>query len=182
MNDTSNHIGGTVFAPSNFAFQKLGPRINAFLFSKYGQKYLKALLQYHVVANQTLYSDAFYKADDVEKRNGVPKGFFHVRRYAYSALRSANIDDQVDLPTLLEDKSLSIDIGRYGRLISIRINGFADVNIEDGIAADGVIQVISNVLIPPKSVGGVQQQWQGEELSEEDLKERLVPFVGQVEL
>lgn len=77
MNDTSNHIGGTVFAPSNFAFQKLGPRINGFLFSRYGQKYLKALLKYHIVANQTLYSDAYYKADDAEE-TGIPKGYFHV--------------------------------------------------------------------------------------------------------
>ena len=77
VNDTSNHIGGTVFAPSNFAFQKLGPRINAFLFSHYGQKYLKALLKYHIVANETLYSDAYYKADSVDEK-GIPKGFFHV--------------------------------------------------------------------------------------------------------
>lgn len=77
LNDTSNHIGGTVFAPSNFAFQKLGPRINGFLFSSYGQKYLKALLKYHVVANQTLYSDAYYKAEGVDD-TGIPKGYFHV--------------------------------------------------------------------------------------------------------
>ena len=119
---------------------------------------------YHVVANQTLYSDAFYRAEGVEQ-SGIPKGFFHV-----------------DLPTLLQDKSLSIDIARYGRLISIKINGFADVTIEDGIASDGVVQVVSSVLIPPKSVGGVMQQWQGEELSEQELKDRLEPFVGQDEL
>ena len=74
-------MGGTVFAPSNFAFQKLGPKINGFLFSKYGQKYLKALLEYHVVANQTLYSDAYYKAESVDndmENAGVPKGYFHV--------------------------------------------------------------------------------------------------------
>ena len=56
------------------------------------------------------------------------------------------------------------------------------MTIEDGIAADGVIQVVSSVLIPPKGINGVQQQWQGEELSEEELKERLEPFVGQDEL
>lgn len=77
LNDTSKHIGGTLFAPSNFAFQKLGPRINGFLFSSYGQKYLKALLEYHVVANQTLYSDAYYKAEGVDQA-GIPKGYFHV--------------------------------------------------------------------------------------------------------
>lgn len=83
--DTSNHIGGTIFAPSNFAFQKLGPKINGFLFSEYGQKYLKALLEYHVVANQTLYSDAYYKSESIDnvgenvvESAGIPKGYFHV--------------------------------------------------------------------------------------------------------
>ena len=56
------------------------------------------------------------------------------------------------------------------------------MTIEDGIAQDGVVQVVSSVLIPPKSVGGVMQQWQGEELSEQELKDRLEPFVGQDEL
>lgn len=77
LNDTSKHVGGTLFAPSNFAFQTLGPKINAFLFSSYGQKYLKALLKYHVVANQTLYSDAYYKSEEAGA-TGIPKGVFHV--------------------------------------------------------------------------------------------------------
>ncbi|CAF9911340.1 hypothetical protein IMSHALPRED_010000 [Imshaugia aleurites] len=162
--DTSNHIGGTVFAPTNFAFQKLGPRINGFLFSKYGQKYLKALLEYHVVANQTLYSDAYYKSESVDnviETDGIPKGLFHI-----------------DLKTLLHDKSLSVDVARYGRLINIKINGFSSVTIEDGIASDGVIQVVSNVLIPPKAVDRAVQHWEGEEMSVEELKERLDPLMG----
>ena len=69
--------GQTVFAPSNWAFKKLGSRINGFLFSPHGQKYLKALLKYHVVSNQTLYSDAFYNARDAQVEN-IPKGYFHV--------------------------------------------------------------------------------------------------------
>ena len=81
INDTETHTGGTLFAPSNFAFKKLGPRINGFLFSRYGQKYLKALLKYHVVANQTLYSDAFYNSEDTTMTE-VPKGFFHVSSVA----------------------------------------------------------------------------------------------------
>lgn len=170
--NSTHHAGGTFFAPSNFAFQKLGPRINAFLFSKYGQKYLKGLLEYHVVANQTLYSDAYYKPDtkDVDSedrgehgpRRGPPKGLFHV-----------------DLPTLLEDRSLSIDIARYGRLIEIKINGFARVSVSDGPAEDGVIHVVSDVLIPPKKLAsGQMEMWDNSmELTEEDLIERLEPFV-----
>ncbi len=142
------------------AFKKLGPKINAFLFSKYGEKYLKALLKYHVVANETLYSDAFYKAKDSQELfddisvEAIPKGRFHV-----------------DLPTLLDGKSLSIDIARFGGLITMKINGFGSVAVQDGLASDGVIHVVSNVLIPPKTPGGTASQ--DEELTVEDLKERL---------
>jgi len=163
------HEGGTFFAPSNWAFQKLGPKVNAFLFSKYGQKYLKALLQYHVVANQTLYSDAFYKAkssesvnlvDDIEQED-IPKGRFHV-----------------DLPTLLEDKSLSIDIARWGGWITIKINGFSGVSVQDGLAKDGVIHVLSSVLIPPKTPGGAQ--YMGEEMTVEEFKARFDDYVEEL--
>ena len=70
---------GTLFAPSNFAFKLLGPKINAFLFSSYGLKYLEALLKYHVVSDQTLYSDAYYKDGSTNVvEEGIPKGYFHV--------------------------------------------------------------------------------------------------------
>jgi uncharacterized surface protein with fasciclin (FAS1) repeats len=128
---------------------------------------LKALLKYHVVANQTLYSDAFYKAKDAESKvvddvdmEGIPKGHFHV-----------------DLPTLLDDKSLSIDIARWGGFITIKINGFSSVAVQDGIAKNGVIHVVSSVLIPPKTPGG--PAYMGEEMDVEDLKERLIPYVQQ---
>lgn len=179
LNDTSTHVGGTLFAPDNFAFLKLGPKINAFLFSSYGLKYLKALLEYHVVANQTLYSDAYYKAD-VEQTK-IPKGFFHVSNPP-SGYEAPSHEMQVDLPTLLKDKSLSIDVARYGRFIRIKINAFSTVVVEDGIVADGVIQVVSNVLIPPKAVGGVKTHWRGEELDLEDFKERLEPYAESYEL
>ncbi|KAE8441493.1 hypothetical protein EG329_004917 [Mollisiaceae sp. DMI_Dod_QoI] len=164
---TAPHEGGTLFAPSNFAFKKLGPKINAFLFSRFGEKYLKALLKYHVVANQTLYSDAFYKSTgkgnemEVDASTGIPKGYFHV-----------------DLPTLLEEKSLSIDVARYGGFISIKINGFSSVAVQDGIAKDGVIHVVSSILIPPKNPGGkteVVDDWE-EEMDLEEFKERLETF------
>ncbi|KAJ9635412.1 hypothetical protein H2201_005762 [Coniosporium apollinis] len=160
--NTTAHAGGTFFAPSNFAFRKLGPKINAFLFSKYGLKYLKGLLEYHVVVNQTLYSDAFYKGtgeESMDHHDG--NGYFHV-----------------DLPTLLDDRSLSVDVARYGPFISIKVNGFSRVTVQDGVAKDGVIQVVSDVLIPPKKLGGAQvEYWTGEEMSVEEFMERLEPFV-----
>lgn len=162
---TAPHKGGTLFAPSNFAFTKLGPRINAFLFSKYGQKYLKALLQYHVVPSVTLYSDAVYNydGDGEDKSDGrTPKGYYHF-----------------DLPTMLEDRTLNVDVVRYGGLISIKVNGFARVTVQDGVARDGVIQVVGDVLVPPKKFpsGESNAQVSETEMTLEDFKERLEPYI-----
>lgn len=60
VNDTSTHLGQTVFAPTNKAFDKLGSKANQFLFSPYGKEYLRALLQYHIVANQTMFSNLLF--------------------------------------------------------------------------------------------------------------------------
>jgi hypothetical protein len=92
---------------------------------------------------------------------GIPKGKFHV-----------------DLPTLLDDKSLSIDIARWGGWITIKINGFSSVAVQDGIAKDGVIQVLSSILIPPKTPGGAE--YMGEEMSVEDFKDRFDTYVEEL--
>jgi len=134
------------------------------LFSKYGEKYLRALLEYHMVVDQTLYSDAFYdgtkdKDDEEEVAGGPP--YYHY-----------------DLPTVLKGKYLAVDVARYGPFVTIRINGFSRVTVHDGVASDGVIQVVSDVLVPPKNAAsGEQSFWQGEEMSVDELKERLAPFV-----
>jgi uncharacterized surface protein with fasciclin (FAS1) repeats len=166
-------LTGTFFAPPNGAFQKLGPRINAFLFSKYGEKYLKALLKYHVVANATLYSNAFYGPHKSDVLVGTED----------EVGADATPYIHYDLPTLLEDKSLAVDVTRYGPFIGIRINGFTRVVVSDGIAKDGVIQAVNNVLIPPKAgmPGMAAEFWQGEEMSVEEFKERLGPYVDDSE-
>jgi uncharacterized surface protein with fasciclin (FAS1) repeats len=163
--NTTDHAGGTFFAPNNDAFGRLGPKANAFLFSKYGLKYLKALLKYHVVPDNTLYSDAFYKASSGEELSTVPKGTMHV-----------------DLPTLLDDRSLSIDIARWGGFIEMKINGFNRVAVQDVVAEDAVIHVLTNVIVPPKKLGGEEVYWKGGEMSVEELKERLEPFVAKIDL
>lgn len=49
--------------------------------------------------------------------------------------------------------------------------------MQDGIAKDGVIQVVGNVLIPPKKPGSKGAEYTGGEISVEDLIERLDPYV-----
>ncbi|KAL9059355.1 MAG: hypothetical protein Q9162_001224 [Coniocarpon cinnabarinum] len=165
----TEHTGGTLFAPANYAFQKLGPGANAFLFSPRGLKYLKALLEYHIVADQTLYSDYYLDGRDSSEQTltnggrGPPRGYKHF-----------------DLETVLEDKSLAIDVSRYGRLIDITINGYTHVIRSDGVAQDGVVHEINNVLVPPHSHGdsGMSSaMWDGEsEMSVEELVGRLEPY------
>ncbi|GAP93011.1 putative fasciclin domain family protein [Rosellinia necatrix] len=174
----SKLTGRTIFAPTNLAFRRLGPAANAFLFNtEKGLGYLRALLKYHIVINQTLYSDAFYGVkghaedfllpltpDNEGKKGG--KGGEHNGHF------------HVDLPTLLDDKRLSIDIARWYGFINIRINGYQNVAIEDGIARDGVVHVVNSVLIPPrehKSEGA----WTEEDgdIPVEELIERLNPYL-----
>ncbi|KAL2007542.1 hypothetical protein VTN00DRAFT_8980 [Thermoascus crustaceus] len=52
--------GGTLFAPTDSEFANLGFAANALLFSGHGEKYIEALLEYHIVANQTLFTNIYY--------------------------------------------------------------------------------------------------------------------------
>lgn len=123
-------LGGTVFAPTNFAFRKLGPKINAFLFSRFGTKYLNALLKYHIIANHTLYSDAYYQ----------PKADAHPPWHSHF---------HVDLPTLLLDTHLSVELSKFPLWVSIWINDDVRVIIPDIPVKEGVIHLVHSVLIPP---------------------------------
>ncbi|KAI1813159.1 FAS1 domain-containing protein [Poronia punctata] len=163
--DGHHHLTGlTVFAPDNLAWVKLGPAANFFLFNtEKGLGYLRALLKYHIVVNETLYSDAYYglKEDSEESFENQSKGgSFHV-----------------DLPTLLGDRSLSIDIVRHYSIFNMRVNGYTNVALLDCLAYDGVVQVLHSVLIPPRDPKqGSSSHWEGE-ISVDELVERLQPYV-----
>jgi uncharacterized surface protein with fasciclin (FAS1) repeats len=155
--------GGTLFAPTNRAWQRLGPRVNAFLFSEKGRKYLRALVKYHVVLNETLYSDAFYSGKKEEKKKnqeGEQREYWHV-----------------DLTSLLDGKPISVDVREWKGFVSIVVNGFVRVVVRDGIANDGVIQVVDKVLIPPCKHHDGHEEMVETEMSVEDLKSRLEPYL-----
>jgi len=71
-------------------------------------------------------------------------------------------------------------VARYANIIDIRINGFNHVAVQDGISKDGVIHLLDTILIPPKSVAGIQ--YEGEEMELEEFMERLLPSVERLEL
>ncbi|RYC61457.1 hypothetical protein CHU98_g4764 [Xylaria longipes] len=180
-----NLTGLTIFAPTNLAFRKLGPAANAFLFnSEKGLGFLRALLKYHVVANETLYSDTYYGVEGgVEDLLPLEGEDFATGESGKSGSGSGrNGHFHIDMPTLLEDKSLSIDIARWLRFINMRINGYQNVAIQDGCALDGVVHVVSSVLIPPHEHkrGGAWTEEDGE-ISVEELVERLRPYVEEEE-
>ena len=88
--------------------------------------------------------------------------------------------EEVVLPTLLGNRTLPVDIARHGPFVSFKVNGFSRVVVKNGAARDGVIHAVSDVLIPPKQVGGVEQQWDGKEISADELEARLAPYVDGV--
>ncbi|KAF7562861.1 hypothetical protein G7046_g1271 [Stylonectria norvegica] len=169
-------IGSTVFAPSNSAWTRLGIKANAFLFNtEQGKKYLAALLKYQIVANTTVYSDEIYYGDDTKglvgenilaqelNKEGGGTGHFHI-----------------ELPTLLEGKSVGVDIHSWKGWVSIVVNGYIKVGFQDGIAKNGVVQVVQNVPIPPHKHDGGKDAVNGE-IEVEDLKERLSAYLDEEE-
>lgn len=162
--------GGTVFAPTNDAFERMGPSVNTFLFSDEGRDYLRALMRYHVVANETLYSDAFYERQ-------------HERRERAQEERERDDRNnwQVELRTLLSGKRLRIQVSRWLGVANMEINDRVHVSVQDGIARDGVVQVVDTVLMPPRGrrpaeIGARNeddQQLDWDDVSVDDLKDRL---------
>ena len=153
-------VGSTTFAPTNSAFARLGVRANAFLFNtETGHKYLKAILKYHIAPNVTLYTDAIY--DSTEEGGSHQLG-----------------RDHYELKTLLEGKSVGVDIGSLGAFVSMKVNGFSRVSITDGVAKNGVVQVVDHVLIPPHRHGhGDAGMESVEDISVEELMDRLDGYV-----
>ncbi|KAK2059585.1 fasciclin domain-containing protein [Colletotrichum caudatum] len=148
--------GFTFFAPSNNAFARLGYKANAFLFNTdIGLKYLKALLKYQVVANATLYTDAFYRPDE---EDATVTEHYHI-----------------DLPTLLDGKNIAVDVATWGGWTKVKLNGYNPIVVGDGVAKNGVIHVPARVPIPPHKHKRSHEV--DGEISVEDLKERLAEYV-----
>jgi hypothetical protein len=193
------------------------------LFSPPGKKFLKALLEYHIVPDKTLYSTAFYDGpakddktgedvlefmgrviDDVDAPDSQlldevfdspkAKRGCHGKDKGKKEVQTEEEDDETappphkrppppyvhyQLPTLLDKTELSVDLFRHGPFASIKVNALVRVVVKDGIARDGVVQVVNRVLIPPRKPGGKAEDFeQGEvSMSVEEFVERMTPYV-----
>lgn len=88
--------------------------------------------------DRTLYSDAF---NDV-----------HGRVDEFGSRGEGDVVVHVELPTLLRRK-ISVDVARRGGDAVVRLNGFYEVVTLGLVAADGVVHVLDEVLIPPRRIG-----------------------------
>ncbi|OJJ69014.1 hypothetical protein ASPBRDRAFT_46293 [Aspergillus brasiliensis CBS 101740] len=168
--------GGTLFIPTNQAFRKLPEDIQTYLFSDEGAASLQALLRYHVVANQSLYSNRLYD------QNSVPEHFIQTPEDTpdHTVPTPETKGDRMwrvlkgvrrfSLPTCLDGQDLTVAVTRCGGLISMRVNGIANVTVQDGLASDGVCHIVDSVLLPSHPSGDAEVQ---PVLSVEDVKSRL---------
>ena len=92
-------------------------------------------------------------------------------------IRNLRVCWQIDLPTLLDGRPLSVDIARYGALINIRVNAFTSIIFQDAVVKDGVLQIPSHLLIPPKTVDGPHLK--GGDLTVEEIKQRVGPLLDE---
>lgn len=123
---------------------------------------MKAILKYNIVPNATLYTDAFY-----DKTNSM---------HEKSELGGLS-NEHYDLPTLLGDAHISVDIGRVFGFASIKVNGFTRVIIPNGVSKNGVIHVVGRVPLPPHKG---HHKHRGEDIGEievSDLMARLQDYV-----
>lgn len=96
----------TFFIPSNSAWRGLGYRINVFLLSKFGEKYLAALLKYHITHGKVVYTDYVIEPPkDEDEAKTEDEGHYHA-----------------ELDTFLGDKKLTVDIWRKGPWTRLVVN------------------------------------------------------------
>jgi uncharacterized surface protein with fasciclin (FAS1) repeats len=166
--------GGIIFIPTNAAFTTLGSSANNFLFSGTVEslKYLTVLLKYHIVRNETFYSNIHYKnpalSYDYEHKKLVgEEAKKHALRHI-SGVRRRCVTSWLG-PLVI------IDLKRDGGKIDIKINGTA-IEARDGNASDGVVHALGGVLVPPPKDGEDdwdEKEWDKREWQVEELTKRL---------
>ncbi|RPB25350.1 FAS1 domain-containing protein, partial [Terfezia boudieri ATCC MYA-4762] len=124
----------TFFIPPNSAWRGLGYRVNAFLFSRFGEKHLAALMKYHITHGKVVYTDYVIEPPkDGDEAKIEDEGHYHT-----------------ELDTFLGDAKLTVDIWRKGPWAKLVVGDKVPTMLTDIITRDGVLHVPVRVLIPPR--------------------------------
>ncbi|KAF4822952.1 Aurofusarin biosynthesis cluster protein S [Colletotrichum tropicale] len=138
----------TVFAPSDEAWDKFGDEVKDFLFGGRGADYLRALVRYHIIMDEILYTDVEVNhAEGTESRPG-----------RYETLLRAGVSVHVH--------------GIDSRLV-MEVDG-KKISVRDLPARDGVVHVLDEVLIPSTTADGVERSGT---MGVEELKRNLDPLI-----
>ncbi|PYI05584.1 FAS1 domain-containing protein, partial [Aspergillus sclerotiicarbonarius CBS 121057] len=181
--EVKNNGGLTLLIPSNSAFlSTFTYKTTAWLFnSPLGIKHLTALLKYHIIPSETVYSDTLYTQEGKIVEFGM-RGFVSLSlrtllsksHHGHENLREGEGEGEGEGG---EKEEVVIDVGRFGPYASLRVNGFQRVRVADLLAEEGNAHVLQRVLIPPRRVGGrIVKEGGGEdegELGIEEVKGRL---------
>ncbi|KAK5988364.1 Aurofusarin biosynthesis cluster protein S [Cladobotryum mycophilum] len=204
INDTNAHVGQTLFAPTNAAFERLSAKARRFLFGPGGKPFLQALLKGHVVANRTLFSDVYFPHGDAQMVD---------LRAAVQA--SGDSPHVIELPTLHANLNLTTSVKQHEGKTQLWVtpsraagdtsqeDEAIPISVADIVVMDGVVHEIDTLLMPPapeaEEGGGQDKQahhhapsasaalWKAlaghdkREISIEELLERLGPWVTQPE-
>ncbi|KAF9052740.1 Fasciclin domain-containing protein [Panaeolus papilionaceus] len=176
----------TIFAPTNRAFDKLPRKLRMFLFSPFGEKALKKVLEYHVIPRTVVESDYIHhqktacalQRQDFETSSGFAEYAkdFVLGKHHRELISFIN----VTLPTLLPNHKVNTLIYKTkvkfpfpGHKNAYRVDTKVTVNnhhvrIPDIVASNGAIQVIDRLLDPhleshhpdcPHHGEGVEEPW-----------------------
>lgn len=137
----------TLFAPTNFAFGRLPPKLKLYLFSPFGEKALAKVLMYHTVPKTLLLSELYYTEQDSDfwGFKDQTEGMEHFDETSY--------DKDIIVKPALPNSELHVEIERKkvlpikdGYKTIIKVNGVY-VTVIDVPARNGAIHVSSVMLI-----------------------------------
>ncbi|KAI0798109.1 FAS1 domain-containing protein [Abortiporus biennis] len=145
----------TVFAPSNKAFHRLPRKLKVFLFSPFGTRLLKKLLEFHIVPDFALYTNWAHNATDL---NGAYVENVEVLQPPHIPRPAPVYSVNLTLPTLLTNHSLHVHITQFESRLplpgrkpsystSLIVNG-KHAALADAPARNGVIHVVDSLLNP----------------------------------